>query len=202
MASPRRPSTGRRLPSPNRRRSVPVARPAPASPGGLRIGLGFDAHPLAPGRRLMLGGVALTHDHGLAGHSDADVLSHAICDALLGALGLPDMGTRFPDSDPALRGRSSLTFLREVAGEMRGLGYALVNLDAVVIAEAPRLQPHVAQMRRTLAGALGCEPERIGIKAKRTEGLGTTGRREGILAQAVALLQKTVVPRGRRAGPR
>jgi 2-C-methyl-D-erythritol 2,4-cyclodiphosphate synthase len=145
-------------------------------------------HPLAPGRRLVLGGVAIPHDRGLAGHSDADVLAHAVCDAILGALGGPDMGTRFPDTDERHRGRGSLEFLREVAAEAAGRGYRIGNIDAVVVAEAPRLQPHFAAMRRLLAGALGCDEGRVSVKAKRCEGLGAVGRREGIGAQAVALL--------------
>jgi 2-C-methyl-D-erythritol 2,4-cyclodiphosphate synthase len=155
---------------------------------GLRIGCGTDVHPLAPGRRLVLGGVEIRHERGLTGHSDADVLAHAICDALLGALGRPDMGVLFPDTDEAHRGRSSLQFLRQVMGEARSAGYAIVNLDAVVLAEAPRLQPHIDGMRAALAAALGCPPSAIGLKAKRCEGLGALGRREGILAQAVVLL--------------
>lgn len=154
----------------------------------LRIGCGADAHPLRPGRRLVLGGVEIPHPRGLAGHSDADVLAHAICDALLGALGLPDMGARFPDSDESLRGRSSLLFLQDVMKEARSRGFEIVNVDAVVLAEAPRLQPHLEAMRASLARALGVSPARVGLKAKRLEGLGAVGRQEGIMAEAVALL--------------
>lgn len=177
-------------------------RPLPA----FRIGCGADVHPLAPGRRLVLGGVEIAHRAGLAGHSDADVLAHALCDALLGALGLPDMGTRFPDTDERLRGRSSLWFLKEVMAEVRTAGYAIVNLDSVVLAEAPRLGPHIEAMRRVLAGTLGCAPSCVGIKAKSCEGIGSVGRGEGIVAQAVVLLGRAVRPsrsaRSRRAAGR
>ncbi|MBI4169869.1 MAG: 2-C-methyl-D-erythritol 2,4-cyclodiphosphate synthase [Acidobacteria bacterium] len=175
---------GRRSPGRGGRRALPA----------FRIGCGTDVHPLAPGRRLVLGGVEIAHDRGLAGHSDADVLAHAVCDALLGALGLPDMGTRFPDTDERHRGRSSLLFVKEVMAEARAAGYALVNLDAVVLAEAPRLGPHLEAMRRALAGALGCTPSCVGIKAKRCEGIGSVGRREGILAQAIVLLGRARRP--------
>jgi len=154
----------------------------------LRIGCGADAHPLRPGRRLVLGGVEIPHPHGLAGHSDADVVSHAICDAILGALGLPDLGVRFPDNDESLRGRSSLWFLQDIMQEARARGFEIVNVDAVVLAESPRLQPHLVTMRRALAGALGVPEESVGLKAKRLEGLGALGRGEGIMVQAVALL--------------
>jgi len=136
----------------------------------------------------VLGGVEIPFSRGLSGHSDADVLSHAVCDALLGALALDDMGTRFPDSDASLRGRSSLWFLQEVAREVRGLGYEIVNVDAVILAEAPRLQPHIAAMRQTMAQALAIGIDRVSVKAKRLEGLGAVGRQEGIMAQAIALL--------------
>ena len=157
----------------------------------MRIGCGVDVHPLAPGRRLVLGGLEVEYHRGLMGHSDADVLSHAICDALLGALGLPDMGTRFPDTDVAHSGRSSLQFLEEVAVEMRANGYELFNLDATVLAEAPRLQPYIEEMRLRVASALDCPVTAIGLKAKRFEGLGAVGRREGIMAQAVALIGRS-----------
>jgi len=157
-------------------------------PAGLRIGCGADAHALRPGRRLVLGGVEIPHAAGLLGHSDADVLSHALCDALLGALGLPDMGTRFPDSDETLRDRSSLYFLQDVMREVRARGFEILNVDAVVLAEAPRLQPHLETIRASLAAALGVPPSSVGLKAKRLEGLGAVGRQEGIMAQAVALL--------------
>jgi len=154
----------------------------------LRVGCGVDAHPLRPGRRLVLGGVEIPHPRGLAGHSDADVLSHAVCDALLGALGLEDMGARFPDSDETLRGRPSLWFLEEVMREARTRGFEIVNVDTVILAEAPRLQPHIAAMRKMLAAALGVSVDSVTVKAKRLEGMGAVGRQEGIMAQAIALL--------------
>ena len=185
MASPR--------PARIRRTRAASSRPRPpqsiaASSPRLRIGCGADAHALRPGRRLVLGGIEIPHPLGLAGHSDADVLSHALCDALLGALGLPDMGERFPDSDEGLRGRSSLFFLRDVMREARARGFEIVNVDTVVLAEAPRLQRHLETIRASLAAALGVPPASVGLKAKRLEGLGAVGRREGIMAQAVALL--------------
>lgn len=179
---------------------APAARTTPrrprstdATPAGLRIGCGTDAHALRPGRRLVLGGIEIPHPRGLAGHSDADVLSHALCDALLGALGLPDLGTRFPDSDDTLRGRSSLFFLQDVMREVRARGFEILNVDTVVLAEAPRLQGHLETIRASLAAALGVPPSSVGLKAKRLEGLGAVGRQEGIMAQAVALLSG---PRG------
>ena len=153
-----------------------------------RVGCGFDIHPFVPRRRLVLGGVRLKSGMGLRGHSDADVLAHAVCDALLGAMGLPDMGIRFPASDPALAGRSSLIFLRDVMREARRRGFRVGNLDAVLLAETPRLRPHVQAMRRKLARALGCSAADVSVKAKRAEGLGAIGRREGMAAQAVVLL--------------
>jgi 2-C-methyl-D-erythritol 2,4-cyclodiphosphate synthase len=174
------------------RRKTPAPRPAAARgaapPQRLRIGCGADAHPLRPGRRLVLGGVEIPHPRGLAGHSDADVLSHAVCDALLGALGLPDMGRRFPAGDPKYLGRASLWFLEEVMREVRSRGFEIVNVDAIVLAEAPRLQPHIEAMRAGLAGALGAPGGNVSVKAKRLEGLGAVGRQEGIMAQAVVLL--------------
>jgi 2-C-methyl-D-erythritol 2,4-cyclodiphosphate synthase len=180
-----------------RRRSVRTRRRGPATAAAtrgvvprqrLRIGCGADAHPLRPGRRLVLGGVEIPHPRGLAGHSDADVLSHAVCDALLGALGLPDMGTRFPAGDPRYLGRSSLWFIEDVMREVRSRGFEIVNVDTVVLAEAPRLQPHIEAMRAALAAALGAPGGSVSVKAKRLEGLGAVGRQEGIMAQAVVLL--------------
>lgn len=185
MASPRPARIGgTRAASSHPRPRQAITAPSPQ----LRIGCGADAHALRPGRRLVLGGIEIPHPLGLAGHSDADVLSHALCDALLGALGLPDMGTRFPDSDEALRGRSSLFFLQDVMREARERGFEIVNVDTVVLAEAPRLQRHLESIRASLAAALGVPPASVGLKAKRLEGLGAVGRREGIMAQAVALL--------------
>lgn len=157
----------------------------------LRVGLGTDAHALRPGRRLVLGGVEIAHPRGLHGHSDADVLSHAVCDALLGALGLPDMGTRFPAGDARYLGRSSLWFLEDVMQEARAMGFEIVNVDAVILAEAPRLQPHIEAMREAVSGALGVAASSVSLKAKRLEGMGAVGRQEGIMAQAIALLAGT-----------
>ena len=153
-----------------------------------RIGIGYDVHPLAAGRRLVLGGVEIPHSRGLAGHSDGDLICHAATDALLGAAGLPDIGRLFPDSDPAHRDADSLDLLARAWARVREAGFSLGNLDLVVVAEEPILSPHVPAMRERLAGALGCEPGRIGIKGKRGEGLGFEGRGEGIAAHAVALL--------------
>ena len=153
-----------------------------------RIGCGFDIHPFGHRRRLVLGGVRIRAGAGLSGHSDADVLAHAVCDALLGAMGLPDMGIRFPASDPRLKGRSSLAFLRQVMREARGRGFRLGNLDTVLLAETHRLRPHLQAMRRRLARTLRCDAAAVSVKAKRAEGLGAIGRREGIAAQAVVLL--------------
>lgn len=153
-----------------------------------RIGLGLDRHPFATGRPLVLGGVRIPRARGLAGHSDADVLAHAVCDALLGALGMPDMGMRFPASDQRHRGRPSLEFVEEVMRDVRRAGLTVGNLDAVLLAETPPLAARLGGMRRRLAKALGCAPAAVSVKAKRGEGLGWIGRSEGIAAQAVVLL--------------
>ena len=156
----------------------------------LRIGHGYDVHRLTEGRALILGGVAIPFHLGLDGHSDADVLLHAVMDALLGAAALGDIGQLFPDSDPAYRGASSLALLRTVAAAVRDAGYAVVNVDATVLAQAPKLAPYREEMRRNVAEALGVEPGRISIKATTEEGLGFTGTLQGIAAHAVALLEK------------
>jgi 2-C-methyl-D-erythritol 2,4-cyclodiphosphate synthase len=153
-----------------------------------RIGQGFDVHRFAPGRKLMLGGVELAHSHGLEGHSDADVLTHAICDALLGAAALGDIGTHFPDTDPAFKDADSLRLLSRVVALVGERGWAIGNIDATIIAQAPRIAPHVERIRERLAETLGIGADRIGIKATTTETLGFTGRREGIASLAVALL--------------
>jgi 2-C-methyl-D-erythritol 2,4-cyclodiphosphate synthase len=163
---------------------------------GLRVGTGIDVHPFAPGRALVIGGVPIPHGRGLAGHSDADVLLHAVCDALLGAAALGDIGRHFPDSDPSLRGISSLELLRRTAALLAGAGFDPVQVDACVLAEEPRLAPHYQAMREAIAGALGIPADRVGVKATTTEGLGFTGRREGIAAQAVCLIAR----RGPAAG--
>jgi len=153
-----------------------------------RIGQGFDVHAFAEGRKLILGGVEIAHTQGLMGHSDADVLTHALCDALLGAAALGDIGHLFPDNDDSYKGADSLLLLAEVMCQVRAKGFELGNADVTVIAQAPKLAPHIAAMRRNLAHAMQVGVEQIGVKATTTEMLGFTGRGEGIAAQAVALL--------------
>lgn len=155
----------------------------------MRIGNGFDVHAFAPGRPLVLGGVVIPFDRGLAGHSDADVLLHAVCDAILGALALGDIGMHFPDTDPTWKGADSRVLLRHVMALARGRGFAIGNLDVTVIAQVPKLSPHVPAMRSLLAADLATESENISIKATTTERLGFTGREEGIAALATVLLQ-------------
>ena len=155
----------------------------------IRIGFGYDAHRLVVGRDLLLGGVHIPYDRGLQGHSDADVLIHAACDALLGAAGLGDLGRHFPDTDPELEGVSSMVILRRVAGMVRNRGFELENLDTTVVAEAPKLAPFVEKMISRLADALEVKPEQVNVKATTTEGMGFTGRGEGIAAYAVAVLK-------------
>lgn len=155
----------------------------------LRIGLGVDAHAFAPGRRLVLGGVAIDHPHGLAGHSDGDVLAHALTDALLGAAGLADIGALFPSDDERYRDADSLILLAEAYGEVTGAGWELASADCVLIGQEPRIGPHREAMRDRLAGALGVDRKRVNVRATTTDGLGFTGRREGLAAQAVALLR-------------
>ncbi len=156
----------------------------------MRIGLGYDVHRLKTGFPLILGGVQIPFAKGLAGHSDADALTHAFMDALLGALGEGDIGSHFPATDPAFKGISSLLLLRRVMDLVSQRGYGVVNADAVIVAQAPRLTPHYSAMREKLAPLLGITPERVNIKATTTEGLGFPGRGEGIAAQVVVLLQK------------
>jgi 2-C-methyl-D-erythritol 2,4-cyclodiphosphate synthase len=154
----------------------------------MRIGQGFDAHALVAGRKLVIGGVVIPHDKGLAGHSDADVLIHALCDALLGAAGLGDIGAHFPDSDARYKDIDSRKLLREVAGLIDRNQLKVINVDATVIAQAPRMAPHIAAMRANLAADLKIAPEAVNVKAKTTERLGFVGRGEGIAAEAIALL--------------
>lgn len=154
----------------------------------VRIGFGYDIHRLVTGRRLVLGGVEIPHTHGLDGHSDADVLLHAICDALLGAAALPDIGVLFPNTDPAYSGIDSAKLLEAVALRLSDLGFRVGNIDATVIAEAPKIAPHVEEMQRRISSILGLEPALVGIKATTHEGLGALGRGEGIAAHAVATL--------------
>ena len=155
----------------------------------MRIGQGFDAHALVAGRKLVIGGVEIPHDKGLAGHSDADVLIHAVCDALLGAAGLGDIGWHFPDSNPAYSNVDSRELLRATGKKIAAAGYRIVNLDATIIAQAPRMAPHKMRMIGNIAADLGITPAHINIKATTTEQLGYIGRGEGIAAQAVALLE-------------
>jgi 2-C-methyl-D-erythritol 2,4-cyclodiphosphate synthase len=156
----------------------------------LRVGQGFDVHALVPGRRLVLGGVAIDFDRGLLGHSDADVLLHAVTDALLGAAGLGDIGRLFPDTDPALAGADSRLLLRQAMERVRAAGWRVVNVDATVICRQPKIAPHVNAMVGNVAADLGIAAEQVNIKGKTTEGLGFTGRGEGIAAQAVVLLRR------------
>lgn len=165
----------------------------------LRVGLGFDVHPFGGDGPLVLGGVTIPHAQGLAGHSDADVIAHAVADALLGAAGTGDLGTWFPASDERHRGASSIGMLREIAVDLAEKGYRVTNVDVVVAAEAPVLGPHVDDMRRAVGDAIvvlgtGSEPPPVAVKPKRTEGLGAVGRGEGIAAWAVALLVRNAQP--------
>lgn len=156
----------------------------------MRIGTGYDVHALVAGRPLVIGGVTIAHPRGLAGHSDADVLLHAIADALLGALALGDLGAHFPDTDPRYKGADSRALLRHVAALIQHLGWQVGNLDATVIAQAPRLAPHVDAMRDHIAADLGVDRAQVSVKATTTERLGFAGREEGIAAEAVVLLQR------------
>ena len=154
----------------------------------MRIGQGFDVHALVPGRKLILGGVDVPYERGLEGHSDADVLLHAITDAILGAAALGDIGRHFPDTDPAFRGADSRVLLREAATRVRNAGFAVINVDATLIAQAPRMAPYIPAMVANIAADLGLPASQVNVKAKTTERLGFTGRGEGIAAEAVALL--------------
>lgn len=153
----------------------------------MRIGQGFDVHALAAGRRLVIGGVEIPHDKGLVGHSDADVLTHAVCDALLGAAGLGDIGRHFPDTDPRYRDADSMRLLAEVVQQVQGRGWDVANVDATIIAQAPRMAPHIPQMETRLRACLGGNCA-VNVKAKTMERLGAIGRGEGIAAEAIALL--------------
>ncbi len=155
-----------------------------------RVGLGIDFHRLAPGRPLVLGGVLIPHPTGLAGHSDADVLLHAVSDSLLGAAGQGDIGTHFPDTDPSTLGISSVTLLAAVMNRIGTVGWKVSNIDCVVIAEEPRLAPFFAQMQSTISSVLGVSPDCVGLKATTSEQMGALGRREGIAALAVSLIER------------
>jgi 2-C-methyl-D-erythritol 2,4-cyclodiphosphate synthase len=156
----------------------------------IRVGHGFDVHAFAAGRRLIIGGVDIPHDLGLAGHSDADVLLHAICDALLGAAGLGDIGRHFPDSDAAFAGIDSRILLRRVAEQLKSRGWRVGNVDATLIAQSPKMAPHIARMTAHIADDLGVAIEHVNVKATTTEKLGFTGRGEGIAAEAVCLIAR------------
>jgi len=155
----------------------------------MRIGQGYDVHALVEGRKLMIGGVEIPHEKGLAGHSDADVLLHAICDALLGAAALGDIGRHFPDSDPQYSEVDSRELLRATAKKVAAAGYKIVNVDSTIVAQAPRMAPHVARMTGNIAADLGIMPAAVSVKATTTENLGYIGRGEGIAAQAIALIE-------------
>ncbi|MBM3353245.1 MAG: 2-C-methyl-D-erythritol 2,4-cyclodiphosphate synthase [Betaproteobacteria bacterium] len=156
----------------------------------MRIGQGYDVHRLVGGRRLVIGGVDIPHAKGLQGHSDADVLLHAICDALLGAAALGDIGRHYPDTDPDFQGIDSRELLRQTAAKVAAAGFRIVNVDATIIAEAPRMAPHVWRMVGNIAADLGLQPAAVSVKATSTEELGFIGREEGIAAQAVALIEQ------------
>ena len=156
----------------------------------IRCGIGYDVHRLAKGRKLILGGVEIAHSRGLEGHSDADVLSHAIADALLGAIGEGDIGQHFPNTDESIRGMSSIDILREIKALLTKNKAQAINVDATILAEAPKIAPHVPVMRKAIARAIGLDESRIGIKATTNEGLGAIGRSEGIAAMAIATVEQ------------
>lgn len=155
----------------------------------IRCGIGYDAHRFADGRKLVLGGIEIPHERGLTGHSDADVVAHAIADAMLGAMGEADIGHHFPNTDESIRGMSSLEILRQVRSLLADRNARAINVDTTVIAETPKLQPHIAAMRKTLAQALACDISCVGVKATTNEGMGAIGRGEGIAAMAVVLVE-------------
>jgi 2-C-methyl-D-erythritol 2,4-cyclodiphosphate synthase len=157
----------------------------------MRIGHGFDVHAFGPGEHVVIGGVTIAHSHGVLAHSDGDVALHALCDALLGAAGLGDIGGMFPDTDPQWAGADSRELLRKVVARLAAEGLEVVNADLTVVAQAPRLAPHIAEMRARIAAGLGIATTRVNVKATTTEGLGHIGRGEGLAAHAVALLRKT-----------
>jgi len=160
----------------------------------MRIGHGYDVHRLVDDRKLIMGGVEIPWDKGLLGHSDADVLLHAVADALLGALAMGDIGKHFPDTDPAFKGADSMKLLQHVVGLVRGRGYRVGNLDATIIAQRPKMAPHIPVMRENIARACGVEVDRINVKATTEEGLGFTGTGEGISAHAVVLMEQITSP--------
>ncbi len=157
---------------------------------GVRVGCGWDIHPLVVGRKLILGGLEIPHHKGLQGHSDSDALVHAICDALLGAMGEGDLGRHYPSSDQRFKNISSLKLLEDVVGKLRAKGYRLANVDSTIIAQAPRLSPHLAAMQKSIAGVLQVDPELVNVKVKSGEGLDAVGREEAVAAQAVCLIMR------------
>lgn len=156
----------------------------------IRVGMGYDVHQLVSGRDLWIGGIRLEHEKGLLGHSDADVLIHAICDAILGAANMRDIGYHFPDTSAETEGMDSKIILRKTIEQIATKGYHLVNIDATICAERPKMNPHIPQMQEVMAQVIGCETDAVSIKATTTEKLGFTGRQEGISAYAVALIEK------------
>ena len=162
---------------------------SPISPISFRVGMGYDVHRLVEGRELWIGGIRLEHEKGLLGHSDADVLIHAICDAILGAANMRDIGYHFPDTSPETEGMDSKVILKETIALIATKGYRLANIDATICAERPKMNPHIPEMQQTMAAVIGCDPDQISIKATTTERLGFTGREEGISAYAVALIE-------------
>ena len=155
----------------------------------MRIGYGYDVHPLSPGRKLILGGVEIPHGKGLLGHSDSDVLVHAVCDALLGAMGEGDLGRHYPSSDARYKGISSLKLLEDVMSKLKAKGYRVGNIDTVIVAQAPRLAPHLSAMQKKMAETAGIDPDCVNVKVKSGEGLDAVGREEGVHAHAVCLIE-------------
>ena len=156
---------------------------------GPRIGYGYDVHPLGPGRKLILGGIEVPHGQGLLGHSDSDVLVHAVCDALLGAMGEGDLGRHYPSTDQRYKGVSSLKLLEDVASKLKVKGYRIGNIDTVIVAQSPRLGPHLEAMQKKMAEAAGIGPELVNVKVKSGEGLDAVGKEEGMIAHAVCLIE-------------
>jgi 2-C-methyl-D-erythritol 2,4-cyclodiphosphate synthase len=155
----------------------------------MRIGYGYDVHPLGPGRKLILGGIEVPHTKGLLGHSDSDVLVHAVCDALLGAMGEGDLGRHYPSSDPQYKGISSLKLLEDVMAKLTAKGYRVGNIDTVIVAQAPRLGPHLPAMQKRIAETAGIDPDLVNVKVKSGEGLDAVGDEEGMMAHAVCLIE-------------
>ncbi|MBX3325720.1 MAG: 2-C-methyl-D-erythritol 2,4-cyclodiphosphate synthase [Nitrospira sp.] len=156
---------------------------------GSRIGYGYDVHPLGPDRKLILGGIEIPHTKGLLGHSDSDVLVHAVCDALLGAMGEGDLGRHYPSSDPKYKGISSLKLLEDVMTKLQAKGYQIGNIDTVVVAQAPRLGPHLSAMQKKIAETAGLDPDLVNVKVKSGEGLDAVGHEEGMIAHAICIIE-------------